>query len=177
MNKISKDNLFAFPFYPFLFGLYPVLYLWNANRTQQPAYVVIPSLIVTFISLLVIYLISLVLTRSVHRAALISTALSFFILAYGQFFNQAKKALPKLQAPDTLLVLALMLLALLILIVVRRWGSPALTRVLNLVAAILVIFQLVGVLSRTTLWLTGCRKGGRCKTNGPTPVQPKKLYR
>ena len=47
MKLLRNIKFSEIPFYPFLFGLFPVLYLWSANRTQQPAYVVVPSLLVT----------------------------------------------------------------------------------------------------------------------------------
>ena len=70
MKLIHKIQFLPFPIYPILFGLYPVLFLWNANRAQEPAYVILPSLLATLAGLLVLYLAATAMLRNVQRAAL-----------------------------------------------------------------------------------------------------------
>lgn len=85
MKLSEKLQLHPFPIYPILFGIYPVLYLWSANRNQHPAYVVIPSLVATLVALLVVYLLAIIVLRNVQRAALCTLAVSFFTFSYGHF--------------------------------------------------------------------------------------------
>ncbi len=139
INKIKQNTL---PVFPFLFGLFPVLYLWSSNRAQEPAYVVIPSLLVTLAVLVFLYLVILAFTRNMHRAALLTTILSFYVLTFGQFYNLAhnwNQNLLKYLIPGS----ALLILILLIFIAVRRLGSPNLTKTLNLMSAALVLMQVV----------------------------------
>lgn len=143
MTVLNKKRLPLLPVYVFLLGIYPVLYLWNANRTQQPAYVVLPSLAVTLGILLVFFLIALALLRSTHRAALVTTVIAFYLLTYGHFANLLIGQFPALTHDVLIPISASVVIILLILIVVRQWGSPRLTEVLNIISAVLVIFQLV----------------------------------
>jgi hypothetical protein len=143
MNFINKIKQNILPVYPFLFGLFPVLYLWSSNRTQEPAYVVIPSLLITLAGLLVLYLVILAITRSMHRAALLAMIFSFYLLTFGQFYNLVSTWNRGVLKPYLLPVSALLVLALLIFVAVRRVGSPNLTKTLNLVSAALVMVQII----------------------------------
>jgi hypothetical protein len=142
MNTLKKVKLASLPVYPFLFGLYPVLYLWNANRAQQPAYVVVHSLIVTFMCLLALYGIVLAITRNIHRAALFTTAASLFVLSYGHLSNLFTQPENDVENPALLPISVLVVLATLVFITVKRYGNPGLTKTLNLVSTGLVVIQL-----------------------------------
>lgn len=143
MNFINRLKQTSLPVFPFLFGLFPVLYLWSSNRTQEPAYVVIPSLLVTLAVLVVLYLIILALTRHTHRAALLTTILSFYVLTFGQFYHLIQPRLLKSVQPYLIPASLILVLALLAFVVIRRLGSPKLTKALNLVSASLVLMQVV----------------------------------
>jgi hypothetical protein len=143
MNFFEKIKRNRLPIYPFLIGLFPVLYLWNANRTQEPAYVVIPSLLVTFVVLLLIYLVSLAFLRSSHSAALFTAVLAFFLLTFGQFYTLASAWNNGFIRPYLIPASIILILDLLIVVAYRRLGSPTLTQALNLVSAALILFQLV----------------------------------
>ncbi len=139
---IHKFHFIPLPVYPILFGLYPVVFLWSANRAQQPAYVLLPSLLVTLGGVLALYLTSVVLLRSAQRAALVSTILSFYTLAYGHFTGLLEKMHLSLPEQYVLPGSALLTLALLVIVILRRAGRPGLTRVLNAVSIALILFPL-----------------------------------
>jgi hypothetical protein len=142
-KTFARIHAGVLPIYPFLLGLFPVLYLWSANRAQVPAYVVIPPLLDTLVGLLVLFLAAYAIFRDVHRAALLTAVLSFAILAYGHFSNLVLRLTDALEAPDLLLITGLLLIAILIVIVARRLGSPALSKALNLVTGAMVLMQVV----------------------------------
>lgn len=143
MNLLKIKNLPVLPVYPLLFGLYPVLYLWNANRAQQPAYVIIPSLLLTLASLLLIYTAAFLVLRDIHRAALLATIFSLYILSYGHIANLVNGETFTIPQPYLLAGSGLLVLGVLLYLAMRRVGSPSLTRVFNVIAAALVLFQLV----------------------------------
>ena len=141
MKKISNFSSYStLPVYPILFGLFPVLYLWSSNRAQQPAYVIIPPLLITMVALLVIYLVMLAIVRKPHRAALLTTILSLYILSFGHLANLATNA--KISQDALLIGSALLVIGVMVFISIRKLGSPSLTKALNLVAIVLVLFQL-----------------------------------
>ena len=83
MKLFNRLQILPFPIYPILFGLFPVLFLWNSNRAQEPAYVIIPSLLATLSGLVLIYLLTVVVMRNFQRAAVITLLVSLVILSYG----------------------------------------------------------------------------------------------
>lgn len=171
MKLFRQIQFFPFPIYPILFGIYPVLFLWNSNRAQQPAYVIIPSLLVTLASLVLIYLVSTALLRNVQRAALVTLLVSLVILSYGHLANLIKGSLVEKYESSFLPLIAVLALALLVFLIIRRAGSPQLTRVLNLVAAALVVFQVVTAMP---YYLTMSAKANAPKMGAlPAAVVPK----
>ena len=135
-----------FPLYPFLFAIYPILYLWNANRGQQPAYVLLPILAVILLAAALLNLVSLAVTRDQHRAALLVTVLAFYILTFGHLSNLTAQWNQGRLLPYLFPVSAVLMLAALIFITIRHVGSSNLTKTLNLVTAVLVLFQVVSAL-------------------------------
>jgi len=139
---LKKNQLLPLPVYPILFGVYPVLYLWSANRTQQPAYVLAPVLLATLVGLLAVYVLATAVLRNVQRAALITALLSFFALSYGQFTGLLEDVFPNLPYDYLLPASLLLTLAVVITLVITRAGGPGTTRILNGVAIALVLFPL-----------------------------------
>lgn len=151
MRFFRKIQLSPFPVYPILFGLYPVLFLWNANRAQEPAYVVFPSLLVTLAGLLLLYLLAVVLLRNAQRAALVTLLLTLPVLSYGHVNNVINDTFYETYEHLYLPGFALSGLILAVLALIFRTGGAHLTRVLNVVSAVLVVFT---ILSATPYYLT-----------------------
>lgn len=142
-SLINKMRIKTIPVYPILFGIFPVLYLWNANRVQVPAYVIIPPLLMTLAGLVVVFMLSLAVTPNIHRAALLTSVVNFFLLTYGHFANLINSRGIAIQPAELLLITGLLALFFLLLILTRRLGSPTLSSTLNLISAGLVVLQLV----------------------------------
>lgn len=140
MNKLK---LTSFPFYPILFCLYPLLYLWSTNRTQEPAYVIIPSLILTVLGLAFIYLVTGLLLKSIYRAAIATTVIGIFVLAYGHFENVLSQLLPNISSLALLYIATAVILFLLAWIIFRGSANPQLARGLNLISIITLFLPIL----------------------------------
>ncbi len=84
MSKIKITT--SFPFYPLLIGVYAVLQLWSANIGQVVAVVTLRSFGAAFLISLIVFLLSVAVTRSLHKGALVSAAAQFLLFFYGHFF-------------------------------------------------------------------------------------------
>jgi hypothetical protein len=153
MQRIFRFDL---PLFPFLFVIYPILHLWNTNRGHQPAYVLVPILAASLLSVALLYGLAFTLTRDHHRAALLISVLSFYILTFGHLHNLVSQWNQGLLQPYLLPVSAIMVLFGLVVIGKRQLGSADLTKVLNMATAGLVLFQLV---SATPYFLRATRFG------------------
>jgi hypothetical protein len=129
------------PLYPFLLSIYPVLYLWNANRGQQPLYVLLPILAVIMLAVAALYLLAYLAARNTHRAALLVTIFSFFVLTYGHLDNLASQWQDGRWQPQLLALAFALVTAALALVFLKGVGSPNLSKTLNLVALALIVFQ------------------------------------
>ena len=139
-----------YPFYPVLLSVYPVLYLWNANRGQQPLYVLLPILAVILVSVAALALLAYFAARkrhgaarSVHIAALLVTFVSFFVLTYGHLDNLAAGWQAGRWQKLLLAAALALVIAALVLIFKRGVGSPNLSKTLNLVGIVLILFQVL----------------------------------
>ncbi len=130
-----------FPLYPLLFGIYPVLYLWSANRAQESAYVVVPSLLVTFLIVSLAYGFAVVLLRDVYRAAGGVFLVSAYILGYGHAVNFL--AAMHLVVHYRSMLIGLVLALLLTFLLLRRFDFKRPAPILNLVSAVLVLMAVV----------------------------------
>jgi hypothetical protein len=156
-----------YPLFPFLLSVYPVLYLWNANRGQQPLYVLIPILAVILTTVTALWLLAYFATRklygaarSVHIAALLVTVLSFFVLTYGHLDNLAAGWQDGRWQKLLLAAGLALVLAALVFIFRRGVGSPNLSKTLNLVAIALILFQVVSAVPYFTGFGTRAAQAG-----------------
>ncbi len=123
------------------------MYLWSANRAQQPAYVILPALLATLALLAVVYLLAALLLRrgadGLSRAALSTTAISLMALSYGHFMTLTRQWGWGLQHRFMLPAAGVVMLALLILIQRFRFDSAPLTKILNVISAGLLLLPLL----------------------------------
>jgi hypothetical protein len=166
MKLLKRIQLLPFPIYPILFGIFPVLFLWNSNRAQEPAYVIIPSLLATLAGLVLIYVLAVLCIRNFQRAALVTLLISMVILSYGHIQNLLAGSLIAKFQPYLLTLVALLTLIFVVVLLIRRAGSEKLTVLLNLVSAALVVFQ---VITAAPYYLTMSAKAS-APEKGVTPV-------
>jgi hypothetical protein len=85
-----KENfLYRIPFYPFLIGLYPVLFLWQINYSQVQAFVIPPALLLAVEICVPVYLVCwLILRHNPLKAAALAGLALFMFYTYGALFAQ-----------------------------------------------------------------------------------------
>jgi hypothetical protein len=163
MNLNHRLKLLPLPVYPLLFGIYPALFLWSANRAQEPAYVVLPSLVVTLIAITLTYLVITAVLRNMQRAALITFLLGLVFLSYGHLENLLIKSVLENFLPYFLPVFLLISLFILVQAIFYRIGNAQITHVLNIVSTGLVILQ---VATATPYYLTVSAKANAPEAGG-----------
>ncbi|MEW6402358.1 MAG: hypothetical protein AB1649_11195, partial [Chloroflexota bacterium] len=95
--KVLKKLLgrwFAYPWYPILFGAYPVLALLSANAGQVQLAAGGRALIVSVLLAGMIYLLSWLALRQAHRAAFLTTLILILFFAYGHVYNLLTEKYP-----------------------------------------------------------------------------------
>ncbi|MDH4156858.1 MAG: hypothetical protein OEW00_06240 [candidate division Zixibacteria bacterium] len=136
-----------FVLHPYLFGLFPVLFLFAQNADQMPINdTVVPALAVLAFVLLTTLLLNLLL-KNINKAGLIISVFLLVFFSYGHLVDLVRGLHFEFdQFDDTvngvlLGGLSLMLVAV-IFFTLRAAGSlPRLTRLLNIVAVMLVLLQ------------------------------------
>ena len=85
-----KENiLYRIPFYPFLIGLYPVLFLWQVNYSQVQAFVIPPALLLAVEICVPVFLLAWLLMRHhLLKAAALAGLVLFMFYTYGALFAQ-----------------------------------------------------------------------------------------
>jgi len=136
--------------HPFLFTLYPLLALWEANVDQIPPFAVSRAVFILLIFLAIALATSLLLFRNWVKAAIYTSLLMLLILTYGHIF-----ALIDMKAVFGLvfgrhrymLPLWLGIAVTGFFFLWRLKSSPyRLNRILNLVSIFLVVISLAGIL-------------------------------
>jgi hypothetical protein len=85
----SKENfLYRIPLYPFLLGIYPVLYLWQTNYFQLLAFVILPNLLLAVEICMPVFLILWLVLRNPLKAGALAGLLLVMFYTYGAVFSQ-----------------------------------------------------------------------------------------
>jgi len=84
-NKASI--LYRVPFYPFLVGLYPVVFLWQKNFFQIQSFVVPYTLLLAVDICVPVIFITWLVVRRMLKAAVISSFILLMFYAYGPVFS------------------------------------------------------------------------------------------
>jgi hypothetical protein len=134
-------------FHPFLFAAYPVLALLAYNIEEIKAQDALRSLLVSIVVVWAIYFLLARLLKNPPKAALITTFALVLFYSYGQVYNVLKPfawlgvAMGRHRA--LLPVWIILFVAGVVLILRYRGSYASITRVLNLIGLILVLFPLV----------------------------------
>lgn len=134
--------------HPFLFALFPPLFLYAQNTGEaRLTELVFPLVLVSVASLALLWL-SRRLLGSRHRAAVFASAFILAFFSFGRIVSAADRLIPWIERAASAALVAFGLVLLLLALGRRLRKSrpnPALTAVLNLVAGVLVAFQLVQI--------------------------------
>jgi len=133
-------------FHPFLFAVYPILALLAYNIEEIKAQDALRSLVVSLVVVWAVYFLISRWLREPPKAALITTFSLFLFYTYGQVYNLFKTASLleiTLGRHRMLLPIWIVLWIVGVWLILRRKGPwTSLTRALNLIGVILLVFPL-----------------------------------
>lgn len=135
-------------FYPFLFALYPVLFLFSHNIEEVRFSVIWLPAASCLVLTTLIWIAARLTLRDNVKAGLLTFLLAFMIFSYGHFYNLvAGFAVRKLKTPVPVLVLVWIFLFGLLgyLAVKTKKELLALSLFLNVMASLLVIFAIAQI--------------------------------
>lgn len=146
MKSLTK-TLQQVPFYPLLFGLYSVLFLWAANFNQVQPAMILRSLIVSMTITMVVFLLSLLILRRLQTAAALAGLFLVLFYTYGHVYDLVEYLTifgHNVGRHRFLLPLWFVLFVAGVLWILRSKSDfRSLTSLLNLVGSFLVVVTLV----------------------------------
>ena len=86
LRKITT-NIFAFPWYPIILGVYPPIALFASNVSQVDFGVIYRPLFISLAGSVIILFLMWLLIRDTSRAAFMSATLLLLFFMYGHFYN------------------------------------------------------------------------------------------
>jgi len=92
MQKTFPKFIKSLALYPFLLGIFPVLFLWLNNIGEITFTAILRSLLIAFALTCLFYLIARLIFRSPPRAAVFCSLLIVFFFSYGHLFGFIDKA-------------------------------------------------------------------------------------
>lgn len=120
------------PVHPVLVAAFPVLFLWQVNVREVEPGDVWPVLGVVVAAAVVLWVAVSAALRDVHRGALVTSIIAVAALSYGRVLGAVR--------PTVGLLIALGVVASLVVVVVRlREATGAVTAIVNVAAAVLVV--------------------------------------
>jgi hypothetical protein len=135
------------PFHPFLFAIYPILFLYSKNRTEFPPHVITgPILICTMFTLLAFAVLWIFSKNRLRSAVLLSVFLILFF-SYGHLYQLIEKS-GLTENPKTVLSMYGLILGLALVLCYRKirdWRQA--TRGFNLFGIALIAIPLFGTAS------------------------------
>lgn len=140
-------KIIHFPFYAFLLGLFPIIALWNNNKSQIYAKDVWLSIGISAAFVVAVWLLSLLIFRSATRASLTSSLLFILFFSYGHVYNFLKNALPSFGFLKLAAVYAILLVLVVFVAVRVRKISSDITLWLNGIFTLLVLFNAVQIIA------------------------------
>jgi len=139
-------NKNRFPYYPFLFAIFPVLAMMAYNKFQiQLSAVFRPLIIVIFFAVILYGLFFLIFRKNWHKSALISGVSLILFLSYGHVYSLVKSTpfLDNLIGQHRYMVgLFTLVWAVVLFITIKRDIQPDFTKLLNITGIILVAMPL-----------------------------------
>lgn len=172
MSLLARAARWLPPPHPVLIGLFPVLSLWAANRSEVPTSAVTGPLAVTAAGVLGLFVVLRILLGDHRRAAAAASGLAFLFFAYGHARELAGGA-----SADPPLLVGWLVAAGLVLFAASRLGAAvSATRILNVTGVVLVTAALIPVgseaLSRPTNFRPGSSAAGHAEPAvGGTPTR------
>ena len=141
-------KIFRFPFFGLLVGFFPLISLWNNNKTQIYSHDVNLSLLITAVFVVVVWILFALIFRSPLRASIAASLFFLLIFSYGHVYNMVKDetVLGISFGFKKLLVVYLVLLVISVFVTLRTRKIPEyLVLMLNGILSLLILFNLVQI--------------------------------
>jgi hypothetical protein len=133
--------------HPFLFGLFPILFLYSYNIAELPfTEILLPSAIVLGFTVVVFILLWLILKRDGKKSGMIASCFLILFFSYGRIYDLIQGAAIGtfiIGRHRYLMILWAVLFVLAVYFTIRtRKDLRNFTNILNIVAIVLVLFSL-----------------------------------
>jgi len=153
-----KKFFYEFPFHPFLFTIYAILFPLSNNLEQLSPAVALRSVLAGLLATLLIWLVSWLIFRDWHRAAFLTTWGLFLFFSYGHIFTllQSTHWAGFLVSRQRyfLLLWGILFLAVFFLILRTHANGIHLAQILNVITGLLVIVVAYQIISYTYVQYT-----------------------
>ncbi len=139
-------------FHPFLFAIYPVLFLFSHNIAQYRIEVLGYPLFLTLIFAGIVYLICFLIFRKLQEAAILASSFILMFFSYSRIQDQIINLYVNLAGftlgPDKVLLIGALLILVLVIFLVIRFKNylRTINKILNIISIVLVLFTLVNIL-------------------------------
>lgn len=137
-----------FPLFGILLGLYPIIALWNFNKSQIYPRDVVQSILLTLAFVLLVWGLIWIISRSALRTSIATTLIFLLFFSFGHVYNliKDKEILGFTIGFVKLLVVYLLLLIVCFFVVMRVKRLPNFTvLILNSILALLIVMNLVQI--------------------------------
>jgi hypothetical protein len=142
---MSRDRArTSYPFYPFLFALYPALSLYAYNAEETGVGAVLTPLLASLALVVLVFFVARLAAGNVLKAALIAFVFGLLFFSFGRVFDLFRKPPPALPWILTA-AWALVLAGAIVLVVRTRRELGPMTRLLNVFGATLLLVSLLPI--------------------------------
>ena len=133
-------------YYPFLFGLFPVLFLYTNNINEVPFIDILPPAVVIIVGIALVFFILKLLTKDYGKSGLITSLLVILFFAYGHVSSYATAAFGLVKGTLILGILWITIFAIGIVFTVRSKSDLKLLHsVLNVIGVSLLCISLINI--------------------------------
>lgn len=143
-------KILRFPIFAFLLGLFPIIALWNGNKSQVYPKDVWLSVGITAVFVTAIWMLCLLIFRSADRASVVASVVFLVAFSFGHVYNLVKDARVLGTSIGFLKLLAIFIVVFVVLLVLAirvRKISPDVKLLLNSVFTLLLLFNIVQIVS------------------------------
>lgn len=137
--------------HPFLFAIYPVLFLFSYNIHQYREEVLIFPLLLSLIFAGIVYLICFLIFRKIQPAAILASSFILIFFSYSRVQDQIKNFYVNLSSftlgPDKVLLFSAPLVLILIIFLIIKFKNHlrSINKILNIISVVLILFSLINI--------------------------------
>ena len=147
-SEVNNSSSGPIPLHPFIFAIYFVLSLLGLNISQLYLKETFRSLIFVLAFTGLVFLLMRLVFKEWQRGALAASLLLLLFFSYGHVYNFLEKTIPALGRHRLLLPVWMLLAVIGIWLIAKRIKNPfPITRILNIIALIALVFPIFQIAS------------------------------